>query len=123
MKKQKFKVDKHILTPKHIKLGEREKAQLLEKYVLINLEFLLLHLLLCHCSSSNDADYWQPLFYSGPDEIRTRDHLIKSFTPTYGFFRQVLYCPFWQFQAELPAHECKSALVGNSITLTIVPWD
>ncbi|MBS3101540.1 DNA-directed RNA polymerase subunit H [Candidatus Woesearchaeota archaeon] len=32
MKKQKFKVDKHILTPKHIKLGEREKAQLLEKY-------------------------------------------------------------------------------------------
>ena len=32
MKKQKFKVDKHILTPKHGKLGEREKAQLLEKY-------------------------------------------------------------------------------------------
>ena len=32
MKKQKFKVDKHILTPKHVKLGEREKAQLLEKY-------------------------------------------------------------------------------------------
>ena len=32
MKKQKFKVDKHILTPKHTKLGEREKAQLLEKY-------------------------------------------------------------------------------------------
>ena len=32
MKKQKFKVDKHILTPKHLKLGEREKAQLLEKY-------------------------------------------------------------------------------------------
>ena len=32
MKKQKFKVDKHILTPKHIKLGEREKAQLFEKY-------------------------------------------------------------------------------------------
>ena len=32
MKKSKFKVDKHILTPKHIKLGEREKAQLLEKY-------------------------------------------------------------------------------------------
>ena len=25
MKKQKFKVDKHILTPKHLKLGEREK--------------------------------------------------------------------------------------------------
>jgi len=32
MKKQKFKVDKHILTPKHYKLGEKEKAQLLEKY-------------------------------------------------------------------------------------------
>jgi len=32
MKKQKFKVDKHILTPKHLKLGEREKAQLFEKY-------------------------------------------------------------------------------------------
>ena len=32
MKKQKFKVDKHILTPKHAKLGEREKAQLLERY-------------------------------------------------------------------------------------------
>ena len=32
MKKQKFKVDKHILTPKHLKLGEREKVQLLEKY-------------------------------------------------------------------------------------------
>ncbi len=32
IKKPKFKVDKHILTPKHSKLGEREKAQLLEKY-------------------------------------------------------------------------------------------
>jgi len=32
MKKQKFKVDKHILTPKHSKLGEREKTQLLDKY-------------------------------------------------------------------------------------------
>ena len=32
MKKQKFKVDKHILTPKHIKLSEKEKAQLLERY-------------------------------------------------------------------------------------------
>jgi len=32
MKKPKFKVDKHILTPKHTKLGEKEKAQLLEKY-------------------------------------------------------------------------------------------
>jgi len=32
MKKQKFKIDKHILTPKHVKISEREKAQLLEKY-------------------------------------------------------------------------------------------
>ena len=32
MKKPKFKVDKHTLTPKHVKLGEREKAQLFEKY-------------------------------------------------------------------------------------------
>ncbi len=32
MKKQKFKVDKHTLTPKHHKLSEKEKAQLLEKY-------------------------------------------------------------------------------------------
>ena len=32
MKKQKFKVDKHILTPKHIKIGERDKTQILEKY-------------------------------------------------------------------------------------------
>ena len=32
MKKQKFKVDKHILTPKHIKIGERDKIQILEKY-------------------------------------------------------------------------------------------
>ncbi len=32
MKKLKFKVDKHILTPKHTKLGEKEKAQLLERY-------------------------------------------------------------------------------------------
>ena len=32
MKRQKFKVDKHILTPKHLELGEREKAQLLERY-------------------------------------------------------------------------------------------
>ena len=32
MKKQKFKVDKHTLTPKHSKLSERDKAQLLEKY-------------------------------------------------------------------------------------------
>lgn len=32
MKKQKFKVDKHILTPKHSKLGEREKAHIFEKY-------------------------------------------------------------------------------------------
>ena len=32
MKKQKFKVDKHILTPKHYKLGDKEKQHLLEKY-------------------------------------------------------------------------------------------
>ena len=32
MKKQKFKVDKHILTPKHVKLGEREKEQLFDRY-------------------------------------------------------------------------------------------
>ena len=32
MKKPKFKVDKHTLTPKHAKLGEREKTQLLERY-------------------------------------------------------------------------------------------
>ncbi len=32
MKKPKFKVDKHTLTPKHVKISDREKAQLLEKY-------------------------------------------------------------------------------------------
>ena len=32
MKKSKFKVDKHTLTPKHLKISEKEKAQLLEKY-------------------------------------------------------------------------------------------
>ena len=32
MKKIKFKVDKHILTPKHLKLSEKEKAQIFEKY-------------------------------------------------------------------------------------------
>ena len=32
MKKSKFKVDKHILTPKHLKIGEKEKAQVLDKY-------------------------------------------------------------------------------------------
>ena len=32
MKKSKFKVDKHILTPKHLKIGEKEKAQVFEKY-------------------------------------------------------------------------------------------
>lgn len=32
MVKKKFKVDKHILIPKHIKLGEKEKAQLFQKY-------------------------------------------------------------------------------------------
>ena len=38
MKKQKFKADKHILTPKHYKLGEREKVQLLEKYYVTSKE-------------------------------------------------------------------------------------
>ena len=32
MKKHKFKVDKHILTPKHYKLSDKEKQQILEKY-------------------------------------------------------------------------------------------
>ena len=32
MKKPKFKVDKHILTPKHVKVSEKEKAELLERY-------------------------------------------------------------------------------------------
>ena len=32
MKKPKFKVDKHILTPKHSKISDKEKAQILEKY-------------------------------------------------------------------------------------------
>jgi len=32
MKKIKFKVDKHILTPKHAKLSEKEKGQIFEKY-------------------------------------------------------------------------------------------
>ena len=32
MKKSKFKVDKHTLTPKHLKIGEKEKTQILEKY-------------------------------------------------------------------------------------------
>ena len=32
MKKPKFKVDKHILTPKHVKISEKDKAQLFEKY-------------------------------------------------------------------------------------------
>ena len=32
MKKPKFKVDKHILTPKHTKLSEKDKAALFEKY-------------------------------------------------------------------------------------------
>ena len=30
--KSKFKVDKHALTPKHQKVGDREKKQLLERY-------------------------------------------------------------------------------------------
>ena len=32
MKKPKFKFDKHMLIPKHSKLGEKEKAQLFEDY-------------------------------------------------------------------------------------------
>ena len=32
MKKQKFKVDKHILTPKHVKISDKDKSALLEKY-------------------------------------------------------------------------------------------
>jgi DNA-directed RNA polymerase subunit H len=32
MKKTKFKVDKHILTPKHTKLSDKEKNALFEKY-------------------------------------------------------------------------------------------
>ncbi len=32
MTKKKFKVDKHILTPKHAKISDKEKAQILEKY-------------------------------------------------------------------------------------------
>lgn len=31
-KKSKFKVDKHSLTPKHVKVSDREKKQLLESY-------------------------------------------------------------------------------------------
>ena len=30
--KSKFKVDKHSLTPKHVKVSDREKKQILEKY-------------------------------------------------------------------------------------------
>lgn len=30
--KKKFKVDKHILIPKHVKLSEAQKEKLLEKY-------------------------------------------------------------------------------------------
>ena len=32
MKKQKFKVDKHILTPKHVKISDKDKSALFEKY-------------------------------------------------------------------------------------------
>ena len=32
MAKKKFKFDKHFLTPKHTKLSEKEKQQLLQKY-------------------------------------------------------------------------------------------
>ena len=38
MKKQKFKVDKHTLTPKHLKLSEKDKAQLFEKYCVTSKE-------------------------------------------------------------------------------------
>ena len=38
MKRQKFKVDKHILTPKHLKLSEKEKNLLLEKYLVTSKE-------------------------------------------------------------------------------------
>ncbi len=31
-KKTKFKVDKHILTPKHSKLNDKEKTNVLERY-------------------------------------------------------------------------------------------
>ena len=31
-KKSKFKVDKHVLTPKHSKISEKEKNALFEKY-------------------------------------------------------------------------------------------
>ena len=32
MAKKKFKFDKHFLTPKHLKLSEKEKTALLQKY-------------------------------------------------------------------------------------------
>ena len=32
MKKPKFKVDKHTLTPKHAKISEKDKAALFDKY-------------------------------------------------------------------------------------------
>ena len=32
MKKQKFKVDKHTLTPKHVKISDKDKTQIFEKY-------------------------------------------------------------------------------------------
>lgn len=38
MKKQKFKVDKHTLTPKHVKISEKDKAQLFEKYCVTSKE-------------------------------------------------------------------------------------
>ena len=39
MKKPKFKFNKHILIPKHSKLGEKEKAQLFEDYRATQKEF------------------------------------------------------------------------------------
>tara|TARA_Y100000310_G_scaffold75462_1_gene71752 strand:+ start:9566 stop:9811 length:246 start_codon:yes stop_codon:yes gene_type:complete len=32
MVKKKLKIDKHILIPKHLKVGEKEKSSLLKKY-------------------------------------------------------------------------------------------
>ncbi len=47
MKKPKFKIDKHILTPKHSKLSDKDKVQLLERYKITDKELPKI--------SSNDA--------------------------------------------------------------------
>ena len=63
------------------------------QYMLVDLKFFL-----CHICCINK--------YDGPDEIRTRDHLIKSHTREImlAIPRQMLYCPKATFyQAELPA--------------------